>query len=292
MYKDAVVFNPSTLSWIIGVITVLMCTISGGKRIITCEEFCIEQQLRLINEYKITLIDNVPNDLIEMLKSGLLPRADLSSVRHVIVGGYKVPLAILEEFNALLPNGCVHNLYGMTELGDVSIDPGFSGRDSVGRLVNGVTVKIVDENGHRCGINVNGDLCVKPRYKILGYLKNKQLTDECIDDEGFFLTGDIAHLDEDGYLYIVDRKKFMILNPNGIWVYPSDIEELLIKSNDIKKVCVVSVPFDDIFEVPAAAILLENGAKITENDVHQMIKGIDSPDFFHLFNFFGLSTIA
>lgn len=96
----------------------------GATRIVTCEEFSIEQQLRLINEYKITLIDNVPNDLIEMLKSGLLPKANLSSIRHVIVGGYKVPLAILEEFNTWLPNGTVHNLYGMTELGDVAIDPG------------------------------------------------------------------------------------------------------------------------------------------------------------------------
>lgn len=275
MYKNAVVFNPSTLSWIIGVMTVILSTLCGAKRIVSCEEFTIEQQLRLINTYGLTLIDNVPNDIIEMLKSGLLPKTDLSSIRHVIVGGYKVPLAILQEFNALLPNGIVHNLYGMTELGDVSIDfPNFSGRDSVGQLVNGIQVKIVDENGERCGINVNGELCVKPRYKILGYLKNKPLTDECIDDEGFFLTGDIAHLDEDGYLYIVDRKKFMILNPEGIWVYPSDIEEVLIKSSDIKKVSVVSVPFNDIFEAPAAAILLEDDSKLTEADVHRMVKGI------------------
>lgn len=113
MYKDGVIFNPSTLSWIIGVMTVLFTTMCGSTRIVTCEEFSIEQQLRLINDYKLTLIDNVPNDLIEMLKSGLLPKANLSSVRHVICGGYKVPLAILEEFNSWLPNGTVHNLYGV-----------------------------------------------------------------------------------------------------------------------------------------------------------------------------------
>lgn len=144
MYKDGVVFNPATLSWIIGVITVLAATLCGSTRIITCEEFCIQQQLRLIDEYKITLIDNIPNDLIEMLKSGLLPEANLSSVRHVIVGGYKVPLQILEEFNAWLPNGSVHNMYGMTEIGDVAIDfPGFSGRDSAGHLVSFISFYIV-----------------------------------------------------------------------------------------------------------------------------------------------------
>lgn len=87
------------------------------------------------------------------------------------------------------------------------------------------------------------------------------------------MTGDIAKIDQDGYLYIVDRKKFMILHPDGNWVYPADIEELLIKSPEIKKACVVSVPFDDIFEVPAAAILREKGSKITEDDVHRMVKG-------------------
>lgn len=113
----------------------------------------------------------------------------------------KVPLSILQEFNALLPNGCVHNLYGMTELGDVSIDfTGFSGRDSLERLIDGVVVKIIAENGIRCRINVNGELCVKPRFQILGYHKNTQLTVDSIDDDGFFSTGDIGHLDEDGYL--------------------------------------------------------------------------------------------
>lgn len=87
MYKDAVAFNPSTLSWIIGVFTVLMSTACGATRIITCQDFCIERQLCLIDEYKITLIDNVPNDIIDMLKSGMFLMANLSSIRQVIVGG-------------------------------------------------------------------------------------------------------------------------------------------------------------------------------------------------------------
>lgn len=136
-------------------------------------------------------------------------------------------------------------------------------------------VKIIDENGQRCGINTNGELRIKPRFKIVGYHKNKQLTEECIDEEGFFMTGDIAHIDQDGFLYIVDRKKFMILHPDGVWVYPSDIEEMLRKSKGIEKVCVAGVPFNDnISEVPAAAIVREKGSNITEADVHQMIKGI------------------
>lgn len=116
MYKNGVVYSPTPLHWIVGILILLNGTVYGAKRIITREEFSAETQLRIIARYKVTFLDNIPYDLIEMLKSGLLPKTDCSSVRHVVVGGYKVPVAILDEFNSYLPNGNVHNIYGMYAL--------------------------------------------------------------------------------------------------------------------------------------------------------------------------------
>lgn len=195
MHKNGVIYNPATLSWYPGILSLIVGTVCGSTRIITDEEFSIELQLRLISQYKVTFIDNLPVDLIDMLKSGLLPESDLSSLRNVIVGGYKIPLSFLEEFNSYLPNGNVHNLYGLTETGTISLDfPTFSGRDTVGRLAFGASIKIIDKTGRRCGVGEDGELYIKSRHKIIGYHKNQELTKESLDSEGYFITGDIGHI--------------------------------------------------------------------------------------------------
>lgn len=274
MYANGVIYTPTPLHWIVGILALLLGTVYGSKRIITCEEFSAAMQLRLIAKYKVTFLDNVPYDLIEMLKSGLLPETDLSSIKHVVVGGYKVPVAILDEFNSYLPNGEVHNMYGLSETGGTSVDfPKFSGRDTVGKLTFGVKVKIIDEKGNRCGVNEDGELYIKSRHKLIGYYKNQKLTDQSLDNEGYFITGDIGHIDENGYLYIVDRKKFMICHADG-WVYPADVEAALVKTDQIQNVCVVGIAVHDaVFEVPAAVVVRSNGSKITESDVHKIVKG-------------------
>lgn len=273
MYKNGVIYNPATLSWFPGILSLVLATICGSTRILTCEEFSIEMQFRLISEYKVTFIDNLPVDLIDMLKSGLLPKFDLTSLQNIIVGGYKVPLSILEEFNSYLPNGNVHNLYGLTETGTISLDfPKFSGIDTVGRLAFGASIKIIDKTGNRCGVGEDGELYIKSRHKFIGYYTNKQLTDESLDSEGYFITGDIGHIDENGNLYIVDRIKNRILHRNG-WIYPVEIEEELLKWNDIKNVCVIGISNEPFFEVPAAVVVRANASKITEDDVRNYVEG-------------------
>lgn len=190
------------------------------------------------------------------------------------VGGYKIPLSITQEFNSYLPNGSVNNGYGLTEVGyNVSVDfPHFSGKDSVGRIVSGYQIKIVDEQGNRCDVGVSGEICIKSRHRFLGYFKNVGLTEEAIDKEGFFLTGDIGHVDSAGYLIITDRKKNVIVHSDD-WVFPTEIEAVLLKSTSIENVCVVGVPIDAIAEVPAAIVVRAHGSKITEEAISRMVEG-------------------
>lgn len=265
------IFYP--LSWISAVLNLIVSSLCGATRILTTEAFSIEMQLRIIEKYKVTYVENVPYDIKLILESGMMEKTDLTSLKHMPTIGYKAPLAILKEFNDKLPNGNIHNLYGMTEMCDVALDfPKFSGKETVGRLVNGVTVKVVDDNGNRLGLNVNGEICVKPRFKFLGYYKNPGLMAEIIDDEGYFKTGDVGHLDQLSYMYIADRKK-NVINCRDFWVYPFEVEEVLLKSSDIKGVCVVGVPYDTMFDVPAAVIERANGGRITEAEICKMVEG-------------------
>lgn len=255
-----------------GLFTILMGTITGGTRIITTKEFTPEMQLRIIEDYKATIVENQSFYLLEMLKSGLLPQADLSSVKNLFVGGFKVPDSIMEEFNRYLPNGSVCNAYGLTEIGyNIAIDyPYFTGKG--GRLTNGFSVKVVDEQNNLCDDGIAGEICIKGRSKFLGYCKNQQLTDDAFDYDGYFKTGDIGQVDSKGYLYIADRKKNVILYHND-WVFPNTIEEVLLKSDGIKCVCAVGVPYDEILELPAAIVVRANGSKITEQEISKMVEG-------------------
>lgn len=274
MHANGIVFNPSSIYWVSGIITLLLGTVSGATRVITTEEASPEMQLRLIRDYKLTIVEIESTYLIKLLKNGLMTKTDLLSIKHMIIGGCKIPYSIQEEFRAYLPNGNLHNVYGLTEVGDVSIDyPSSCRKDTVGRLVGGVTVKIIDEDGNRCGINVDGEVCVKSCFKFIGYHNDKKLTDEALDSEGFFLTGDIGRIDADGYLYIGDRKKNVIFHP-AAWVFPTEIEEVLLKSAEIKNVCVVGVPYDSAFEIPAAVVVRAQGSKITDKEIYKMIEGI------------------
>lgn len=273
MHANGLVFNSSSLYWVSGVITLILGTVSGATRVITTEESSPELQLRLIKKYKLTIVEIESSYLIKFLKDDTMTKTDFASIKHMIIGGCKVPASIREQFKEYLPNGHIHDVYGLTEVGDVSIDYPSSGKkDTSGRLVGNVTVKIIDENGNRCGINVDGEVCVKSCYKFIGYYKDKKLSDEVLDNEGFFLTGDIGRIDEDGHLFIGDRKKNVIFHPSA-WVFPTEIEEVLLKSPEIKNVCVVGVPYDSAFELPAAVVVRANGSQITENEISKMVEG-------------------
>lgn len=267
-------YNPCPIYWFSGIYSILIFTVNGSTRIITSKPFSPELQMRIIKDYNITILVNNSYEILLLLKSGLVSKEALANIKHVIGGGCKVPFSILEEFNSYLTNGNVNIDYGSTEIGAIAFDfPKFSGKDTVGKLINGLTIKIVDDHGNRLGINMDGEVCAKSRYNFRGYYKNKEMTDAALDSEGFFLTGDIGHIDEDGYLYIVDRKKNVIRHPEQ-YVFPSEIEEFLMKSDEIQSVCVVGAPFDEGSEVPAAFIERKNGSKITEEEIYKMVEGM------------------
>lgn len=265
----------SSLYWLSGLVVLLKGTLCGATRIITTETYSPELQLRIVEQYKVTFALNAPHQLVLMMKCDQFAKTDLSSLKFQMVGGSKLPFHVQKEMNFNLPNGNVHNGYGMSEIaGIASCDyPGPSGKDSsVGRLITGIQMKIIDDDGNRCGVNVDGEICLKVNYRFLGYYGNPKATNELFDDEGFIMTGDIGHFDEDGYLFIVDRKKDLLKYCN-FQISPSEIDSYLIVSPGIKSACVVGIPDDAVTDLPAAVIVRANGSNISEKEIFDMVAG-------------------
>lgn len=263
----------SSLYWISGVNILLGGMMRGATRIITTDIFSPELELRLIEQYKVTLALNTANQAVLIMKSDNFSKTDLTHLKYVLVGGSKVPFHVKAELNTHLPNGFVNVGYGMSEIGGfIAIDyNGANDKDTVGQLQSGRRVKIVDEHGNRCGPNVDGEVCFKTNYKFLGYFGNQKATEDLFDAEGYVQTGDIGHFDIDNYLYLVDRKKD-ILKHKGYQISPSEIEAYLIESPQIRSACIIGIP-DEGTELPAAVIVRSDIANISEIDVFGMVAG-------------------
>lgn len=246
-------------------------TLIGATRIITTEAFSPELQIRLIEQYQVTHILTSPHQTVLMMKSNRFNTADFSSLKYYLMGGSRILCHIKEQMNRCLPNGSVHCAYGMTETaGEISIDdPIVHDKDTVGRLKGGYCVKIIDEHGNRCGVNEDGEICIKTSYKFLGYYGNPQATAEVIDGEGFILTGDIGHFYEDGNLYVSGRRK-EFLNYCSLPIAPSEIDGYLTESSDIQTACVVGIP-DPMGHLPAAVVVRNDGSTICEKNVSDMV---------------------
>lgn len=199
--------------------------------------------------------------------------SDLSSIRYFVSVGSKLSDDLYEAVQAHLPNGNLYCGYGMSEKsGMITLNCPIPKPSSVGLLSTGYHMKIVDENGDRCGINEDGEIGLKSNFKFLGYYDNEEITSSAFDSDGWFLTGDIGHCDEDGYLYIVDRKKDLLKYCN-YQVSPTEIESILLKHPGIKQVTVIGIPDPASTELPAAVIVKHDDVDVSADEVMEMVAG-------------------
>lgn len=269
--SNDVLLTFSSLYWISGWFVLLTGILNGATRILTTETYNPILHLRLIEQYKVTFSKNAAHHLSLMLKCDRFPQTDLSSIKFQAITGGKCSFSVQNEINARLPNGMVCPVYGLSEsAGPMTFN--LSDTDSVGQLIGFFSIKIIDDDGNRCGIGKNGEICFKTNYKFLGYYDNQKATLEALDDEGFFLTADIGHFDENGNLYIVDRKKDLI-KYCGHQISPSQIESYLIAFPAVKAACIIGIPNDVETDLPAAFIVRNEGSNITETDIFNKVSG-------------------
>lgn len=242
--------------------------LASGATIVTMPRFDLEQALSLVQERAITRFFAVPPIVLALAKHPLVDSYDLSSLRQVFSGA--APLSAELAIEAGERIGCeVVQGYGMTEASPVThvTLPGDFKPGTVGVTVPNTEFRIVDpETGQDQGVGARGELWVRGPQVMKGYLNNPSATADTIDAEGWLHTGDVAVLDADGHVSIVDRVKELI-KYKGFQVAPAELEALLLTHPAIADAAVIGVPDEEAGEIPRAFVVLKPGAQVTADEV-------------------------
>lgn len=242
-------------------------------RILTRQKFSIDILIELIEKYKVTTMVVAPSYVMEMVQSEKFLASDFSSLKTIYAGGAAVSPALRRKFKQKLPNVNLIVAYGMSEYA-VAVPLGGENESSVGKILfENSEVKVVDDDGNRLGVGEQGELRVyNSSCPFLGYYGNPKATEDALDEEGFFKSGDIVYFDEDSHLYIVDRKK-EILKYKNYQYNPSEIESVIELMDGVKFVSVVGVPDPMVTDLPTAVVVRNKGHedKITEDDIVKFV---------------------
>lgn len=249
--------------------------LARGSTMIFVRRFEPELVLQLIAQYKVTTWNGVPTmyKRLAALPASALKRYDVSSIRALSVGAAPVPYA-LKEWILDYFGECLREGYGSTELGMVtSLAPDMQRKKpgSSGRPFKHVHISIRDKNGAELAIGAVGEIWVKTPNAIQNYLNSDKLGRDTVDEHGYFRMGDVGRLDEEGYLYITDRTKDMIIS-GGVNIYPAEIEAALIQHPSIQDVAVIGIPDDEFGEQVKAFCELKPGAHLNPEDIFEFAK--------------------
>jgi len=267
-------------------LAILPVLFAGGTLVIL-PEFSAKEFLNTVQKEKITHTFMVPTQFIVTLDSPDFDNYDLSSLEAVLCGGSPLrPDTKLEVLKRMTPN--LYELYGYSEGFATMNKPGTNQLkpDSVGTPVLGFDVKIVGDDDSEVNTGEVGEIAGYGAGMMSGYHNNPQATEAILwtspDGRAFIRSGDIGRLDEDGFLYILDRKKDMIIS-GGFNIFPADIESIVGEHPAVLDVTVIGVPHDKWGETPLALIIPHDGAN--EDEIltwsnqnlakHQRLSGVE-----------------
>jgi long-chain acyl-CoA synthetase len=259
---------------VFGMTGVMNVGIACGFEIILLPRFRLDQLLKVIAQERATVMLGVPTMYSSINTSKLLEQYDLSSLRFCISGGAPLPVEVQETFERL--TGCMLvEGYGLTEAGPVCTLNPFGGAHrpgSVGLPLPGTLIEIVslDEPGRRLPLGQRGEICVSGPQVMAGYAERPEETAETLRD-GRLHTGDVGYIDQDGYVYLIDRIKDLILN-GGFNVYPRMVEEAILLHPAIAEASVCGVPDRHRGEIVKAYVRLREGASLETAELRAFLK--------------------
>ncbi len=258
MHAGSIVFN--------GAMVDLMPWMFVGGTYVLHEAFDAERVIADIEKEGVTHIIMVPSQIIAVLNSPAFHPDRLKSLEMMQNIGAPLLREHKHALNEVLP-GRFYELYGLTEGFVTILDKHDAKRKegSVGGCSPFFEIKILDEHGNECPPGTVGEIVGRGPIQMQGYYKRPDLTAEAIVG-GWLHTGDAGYLDEDGYLFLVDRLKDMIIS-GGVNVYPKDIEEVVIQHPAVREVAVFGAPDARWGEVPIAAVALNEGQAVTAEDL-------------------------
>ncbi|MGG0240875.1 class I adenylate-forming enzyme family protein [Bacillus rhizoplanae] len=238
-------------------------------------DFTPQNFLHWIQQEKTTFTFASPIAYLLAAKEPNLHDFDISSMRVFAYGGGAMPLASYQYITESFQNTNFYQVYGLTEAGPngslLRPEEHLAKCGSIGKTpVMNMEMKVVTEEGTETTPGEYGEIILSGDSVMIGYYNNKEATDEIIRGN-WIHTGDIAYRDEDGYLFIVDRKKDIII-PGGANVYPREIEEVLTKHPDVHQACVVGFHHEEWGETIKAVIVKKEQAQVTEEDLQNYIR--------------------
>jgi long-chain acyl-CoA synthetase len=251
-----------------------------GARNIILRRFSEQAVLQTIEEERVTTTMLVPTMLIRLTQYPQARTYDLSSLQRVYFGTAPIAADKWQQAIDIFGNVFRQN-YGMSEatqpvlsllpadLENASADKRRRRLASAGRPALGIEVRIVDEQGREVARGQEGELVIRGEIVMKGYWNDPQATQEVIDTQGWLHTGDVAQQDEDGFFYIVGRKKDMIIS-GGFNIYPREVEQVIESHPGVLEVAVIGVPDDIWGEAVKALVVPKPGTVISEDDIMQI----------------------
>lgn len=247
--------------------TVMNLAIQTGSEIILLPRYELQDLLKNIHKLKPTLMSGVPTIFNALLNAPNLKKFDLTSIRYCISGGAPLPREVKHRFEKL--TGCVLvEGYGLSESSPVALcNPLETGgkTGSIGLPLPGTDVEIRDQDNPKKVMKVGdrGELVIRGPQVMAGYWNRPEETDKVLLKDGFLRTGDVGYMDKDGYVFLTDRLKDIIIC-SGYKVYPRLVEEVFYKHPDVEEVIVIGIPDDYRGEAPKAFVKLKPNAGVTE----------------------------
>ena len=250
--------------------TSVSAPLQQGGAIVVEEQYTLAQTIELIRKYRINQFFGVPTMIRMFLDNA--SKEDFASVRFFITGGAPMPIKLAKDFEYKFGSP-VQEGYGLSEASPVvAVNPSDKIKlGSIGLPLPTVITQIRDENEQDVAPGVVGELCVKGQNVMSGYLNHPEDTAEALRG-GWLHTGDLGYKDEDGYIFIVDRLKDLIITA-GENVYPREIEEVFYNNPAVKEVAVVGLPDDLRGQAIAAYVVLKEGKTATSPELKRFIRG-------------------
>jgi fatty-acyl-CoA synthase len=255
----------------------LCCTSHGACMVIPSESFDALKVLEAVQKEKCTSLYGVPTMFIAELQLPEFAVFDLSSLRTGVMAGSPCPIEVMKKVQSEMHMRQVEICYGMTETSPVSTQtkigtPLDKQVSTVGTVQDHLEIKIIHpETGELQDIDLTGELCTRGYSVMLGYWNNPKATNEAIDQAGWMHTGDLAVMDEEGFINIVGRIKDMILR-GGENIYPREIEEFLYTNAAIEDVQVIGVPNEKFGEEVMAWVKVKSGYTITPEQLGEFCR--------------------
>jgi long-chain acyl-CoA synthetase len=254
--------------------SILVANVAAGGKLVLMHKWDAERALELIERERVTTFGGVPAMVWQVLQSPSFETRDISSVQSIGYGGAPAAPELVRRIEQLFPGRTPSNGYGLTETSSVTtFNAGVDYQrkpDSVGVAVPVVDLRVVDEAGNDLPTGEVGELWIQGPNVVKGYWNKPEATEAAFGD-GWFKSGDLARLDDEGFVYIVDRAKDMVIR-GGENVYCSEVEAVLFEHPEVHDVAVIGVPHQVLGEEVGAVVVAKPGSAVTADDLQAHVR--------------------